>query len=288
MGEQRIGFIGLGNMGQPMARHVADAGYEMICYDIAGTENRAPQGTICAQSVIEVATEASVILLSLPSVEADRQVVAAIAESGADSDTVVADTSTIGPAAARAAHETLSERAIDYVDAPISGLVFRAKEGTLTVMYSGSAPTLQRIRPVLEAFSVNIFHVGQQAGQGQLMKLVNNAIVLSNFVVTSEAVAYAVNSGIDMQTALEIINVSSGQNFVSTHIFPRYMLKERYDSGSTGSIIQKDLSLFVESAAADGASHEAIRAALEVVERFAAVDPDADQTEIYPFIKNRR
>jgi 3-hydroxyisobutyrate dehydrogenase len=288
MSQERIGFIGLGNMGAPMAGHVAAAGHDLICYDIAGTKSRAPQGAICAGSVTEVATEASVILLSLPSVEADRQVIAAIADSGAGTGTLVADTSTIGPAAAQEAHGALSEQGIEYVDAPISGLVFRAKEGTLTVMYSGSASTLQRIRPVLDTFSVNIFHVGTTPGQGQLMKLVNNAIVLSNFVVTSEAVAYAVNSGIDMQTALEIINASSGQNFVSTHIFPRYMQKERYDSGSTSSIIKKDMRLFVQSAAADSASHDAIRAALDVIESFAGAEPNADQTRIYPFLRNQR
>lgn len=287
MSQERIGFIGLGNMGGPMAGHIAAAGHDLICYDIAGTESRAPRGAICAGSVTEVATEASVILLSLPSVEADRQVVAAIADSGARPGTVVADTSTIGPAVARAAYDALSEQGIEYVDTPISGLVFRAREGTLAVMYSGSASTLQRIRPVLETFSVNIFHVGTTPGQGQLMKLVNNAIVLSNFVVTSEAVAYAVNSGIDMQTALDIINASSGQNFVSTHIFPRYMQTESYDSGSTSIIIKKDISLFVESATADGASHDVIRAALDVIESFAEAEPKADQTRIYPFLRNQ-
>jgi 3-hydroxyisobutyrate dehydrogenase-like beta-hydroxyacid dehydrogenase len=238
--------------------------------------------------VTEVAAEASVILLSLPSVEADREVVAAIADSGARSGTLIADTSTIGPAAARAAAGVLSEQGIAYVDTPISGLVFRAREGTLTVMYSGSASTLQRIQPVLKTFSVNIFHVGREPGQGQLIKLVNNAICLSNFVVNSEALAYAVNSGIDMHTALEIINASSGQNFVSTHIFPRYMQQERYDSGSTSIIIKKDMRLFVESAVADGASHDAIRAALDVIESFAEAEPEADQTRIYPFLRNRK
>jgi len=288
MSQERIGFIGLGNMGRPMAGHVAAAGHNLVCYDIAGTESRAPKGAACASSVAEVATEASVILLSLPSIEADRRVVLEIANSGASPGTVVADTSTIGPATARASHKVLAERGVEYVDAPVSGLVFRAQEGTLTVMYSGLASTLERIRPAIKPFSANIFHVGTMPGQGQLMKLVNNAIVISNFVITSEAMAYAVSGGIDMHTALEIINVSSGQNFVSTHIFPRYMEKGCYESGSTSSIIKKDLSLFSESAAADGASHDVIRAALEVVEAFAAADPDADQTRIYPFVRDRR
>ena len=175
MSKERIGFIGLGNMGGPMAGHIAAAGYDLICYDIAGTESRAPRSAVSAGSIAEVGAKASVILLSLPSVEADRQVVSAIVESQEDSGTVVVDTSTIGPAFARETSDALSERGIEYVDAPISGLVFRAREGTLTVMYSGSASILQRIRPVLETFSVNIFHVGTAPGQGQLMKLVNNS-----------------------------------------------------------------------------------------------------------------
>lgn len=286
MTPEKIGFIGLGNIGKPMADNIARAGFEMTVFDIAGTAERAPPGATVATSSTEVAESSNIIFLSLPSLAAFADVTAEIAAANVADNLVIANTSTTGPAAAVAASKQLHDKGIAYVDTPISGGVFRAEEGTLSIMYSGTEALLERLRPVLESISANIFNIGPEAGQGQRMKLVNNCLVISAFVNSSQALAYGEKGGIDLKTMLDVVNVSTGQNFVTEHYFPRFALNGSYDSAGANGIICKDLALFVEEAEKEGSFNDVAKSMLTVIEALEDTHPGCDQMLLYPFLRD--
>ncbi len=287
MANEKIGFIGLGNIGKPIADNIAKAGFHMIVFDIAGTAERAPKGAESADSVSEVALRSDIITLSLPSVAALNQVIGEICRTPESSTRVVVNTSTVGPEAALTAHARLSENDIDYVDAPVSGNKIRSHAGELTIMFSGKEQLFSVLEPLFNSFGANIFNIGTGTGQGQRMKLLNNSLVAASFVSTSEALAYGEKGGIDMATMLDVINVSSGQNFVSQNVFPHYVLTETYDSAGATAIIRKDASLFVESAQSEGASNRMGTAARDGLQELDEARPGLDQTYIYPFIRDK-
>ena len=286
MSDEILGFIGLGNMGQPMARNIREKGHEMIVHDIAGTAERTPQGAEVAGSNRDIAQRAGIIALSLPTVEVNRQVVNEIAETGR-AGSVVVDTCTIGAQAAAGNARILEAAGIDYLDSPVSGLKFRAEEGTLASMTAGASAAVEQARPLIEGYSRVLFHVGTDAGQGQRMKVVNNALCISAYVTTSEALAYGESGGLAMDTMLEVLNASSGQNFSTSEIFPKYIATGDYDaSGADAHILEKDLGLFVDGANAEGSASAVIAKAYEIVAAFAEADPQQDQMRIYPFVRN--
>lgn len=287
MGETVFGFIGLGNMGRPMARNIRDKGHAMIVHDIAGTAERAPEGATIAQSNAEVARRAGVIALSLPTVDANRTVIQEVAGAG-QAGSIVVDTCTIGPDAAAENARILAAAGIVYLDSPVSGLRFRAEEGTLASMVAGPADAVERARPLIEGYSRALYHVGPDAGQGQRMKVVNNALFISALVTTSEALAFGEHGGLALDTMLEVINASSGGSFLTSQVFPKYMTSGSEEvSGAEAHIIRKDLSLFVDGAAAEGSPNAAIARAYDIITAFAEEDPLQDQVRIYDFVRSR-
>ena len=285
MADEQFGFIGLGNMGQPMARHVKEAGHDLIVHDLAGTADRAPTGASIAQSNSEVARRCSIIALSLPTVDANRAVVREMAEA-AKPGSIIIDTCTIGPAAAAENAAMLQAAGIGYVDAPVSGLKARAEEGTLASMIAGSEADIARARPLIESYSRVVFVVGSRPGQGQRMKVVNNAIYISTLVTVSEALSYGEHGDLDLATMLEVINASSGQCLTTQQVFPTYMMSDPPGiSGAEALVLKKDLSLFVDGAAKEGTPNAAIAKAFETIAAFSDDDPRQDKAEIYRFIR---
>ena len=191
----QVGFIGLGNMGRPMAANLASSIGPLVVYDAAGTQERAPADAICAESARAVSDRADTILLSLPDADAAHSVVTEILTAGANT---IADLSTIGSKAARELDEICRTAGVEYVDAPVSGGVSGAVAASISVMYSGSAGTLERLRPLFDAIAANVFHVGALAGQGQTMKVLNNFLSGTALAATSEAVAMGVKCGLEM------------------------------------------------------------------------------------------
>lgn len=288
MADEQFGFIGLGNMGQPMARHVAAAGHRLIVHDIAGTADRAPKGAEVAQSNGELARRCSVIALSLPSVDANRAVVEEIATT-ASKGSVVVDTCTIGPDAAAENARILAAAGIDYVDAPVSGLKLRAEEGTLASMVAGSEDAVARARPLIESYSRAVFVVGSEPGQGNRMKVVNNAIYIASLITVSEALAYGEHGGLDLKSMLDVINASSGQCLTTQQVFPTYMATDPLgNTGADAHIIRKDLSLFVDGASREGTPSDAIARAYGSIVAFTEENPKRDKSEIYRFVRDRK
>ncbi len=288
MSDGRIGFIGLGNMGGPIAANIAAGGHDMIVFDAAGTAARAPDGVAVAASVAEVAAAAETVLLSLPDGPVVAAVVEEIAESNARVTSALVDLSTIGIAAARQVHARLSRADIAYLDAPVSGGTAGASAGTIAVMCGGDAALFERLSPVLSSMSRNLFHVGDTPGQGQAMKLANNFLSATAMAATSEAVAFGVDQGLDMAQMLNVLNASSGQNTATSDKFPNRILPGKYDAGFTNTLLTKDVTLYLENVRAAGTPDTMGAVLTDVWRRFQAAEPGADFTRVYPFVRDRR
>ena len=283
-----IGFIGLGNMGGPMAANVKAAGHDLMAFDLAGTEARAPEGARAATSTAEVAGACATVLLCLPDGEAVFSVVSEIAQARDRVTATVVDHSTMGLIAARDVARLLGDAGIDYLDAPVSGGVAGARAGSLAMMVAGRAEILAPLRPVLETMAQNCVHVGGEVGQGQAMKLLNNFLSATAMVATSEAIAFGIDHGLDMAKMLDVLNVSSGRNTATSDKFPNRILPGTFDAGFSTQLITKDVRLYAESVQASGA-HGVIGAAVHgLLEELIAAQPDSDFTHIYPYVEKAR
>lgn len=280
MSDMVIGFIGLGDMGGPMAGHIAASGATLVAYDAAPTRE-APPGARRAGSVAEVAQSADVIFLSLPDGSVSRAVAEQIVTAAGRRATAVVELSTIGPAAARLLDLQLAEHGLAFVDSPVSGGRTGAIRGTIAVMWSGPAALLERLRSVVESFSGSVFLVGPTPGQGQALKLLNNFLSATAMVATSEAMLFGRRYGLDMGTMLDVVNVSTGRNTATSDKFPNRILTETYDAGFRMALMAKDVALYLDEVKKAGT-------VCGVGERVAAcwkqalgAFPDGDFTEIY-------
>ena len=174
MTDYTVGFIGLGNMGGPMAANLAKAGTTLLVHDAAGTQARAPSGAGIAADNLVVARGAEVALLSLPDGEIVQTVVDEIAGVEKRRLHTVIDTSSVGIAAARKAHARLAEAGVEYIDSPVSGGVSGARNASIAVMFAGSDEAYERYAPLLQQTAAKVVQVGHEPGMGQAMKLLNN------------------------------------------------------------------------------------------------------------------
>jgi 3-hydroxyisobutyrate dehydrogenase-like beta-hydroxyacid dehydrogenase len=149
------------------------------------------------------------------------------------------------------------------------------------------APRLlfERVKPLLEPIGKNIFLMGELAGQGQAMKLLNNYIIATALIATSEAVVFGDRVGLDMAQVLDVLNVSSGRTQASAHMFPRHVLPRTYDFGFVAALMNKDISLFLQSAQAAGVSTELADQATAIWRQFSSESPTADFTRIHQFVE---
>lgn len=246
MNEPCYGFIGLGQMGGPMATNIVKGGATLHCYDKAGTAGRLPAGAIAADSVEELAGSARTIFLSLPDGLISLSVCEQIASARSPVTKLVVDLSTVGPTFARQAHSVLKAAAIDYADAPVSGGRGGAIAATIALMWGGSKTAFEQHKPLLDCFTGNAFHVGDEPGQGQALKLLNNFLSATAMAATSEAIHFGETQGLTMKTILDVVNVSSGQNMATKDKFLKRVLPGTYDAGFTTGLMAKDVALFME------------------------------------------
>jgi 3-hydroxyisobutyrate dehydrogenase-like beta-hydroxyacid dehydrogenase len=282
-----VGIVGLGNMGAPIASHVADAGFELVGFDVAGTQGRLPPGADGAGSVAELAERADTVLVSVPDGAASSDVAEQIAGAGGRTRVVI-DLSTIGPAAARRCAEVLASADVTYADGPVSGGVSGARAGTIALMFSGPSRTFEDHRALLASFTGAVFHVGEQPGQGQVLKLLNNFLSATALAATSEAFAVGTSYGLDLATMIDVVNASSGRNTATSDKFPNRVITETYDAGFLTRLMAKDVRLFHEVARDEptpGAVGNAVR---EVWDAFEDAMPESDFSEIWRFVSDRR
>jgi 3-hydroxyisobutyrate dehydrogenase-like beta-hydroxyacid dehydrogenase len=278
-----VGFVGLGNMGTVLASNLVECGHAVVAHDVLGPE-RAPRGSTFAPTLDDIARRAGVVVLSVPDGAASEQVARAIAAAADRRTTHVVDTSTIGVDAARSVAELLADAGVAYVDAPVSGGVAGARARTLAVMYAASDHACAHVDSVLAGLSDRRYRVGTRPGLGQAMKLVNNFLSATALAATSEAIAFGRSVGLEMETMLEVLNGSSGHNTATDDKFPNHVLTGGYAAGFTNSLMNKDVQLYARAVDERGGPLSIGAVVAEVWARFAAAEPNADFTRIYPFV----
>jgi 3-hydroxyisobutyrate dehydrogenase len=281
-----VGFVGLGNMGNVLAGNLVEAGHDVMSHDVSGP-GRSPAGAEFVTDVAELARRTDVVVLSLPDGLVSEQVARAIAGTPQRRVTHVVDTSTVGVGAAQAIDVLLAEAGATYVDAPVSGGVAGARARSLLVMYAGTDVACRAVEPVLAGLSDRRRRVGHRPGMAQALKLANNFLSATALAAASEAIAFGLSVGLDMETMLEVIDSSSGQSVASSDKFPNHVLTGRYAAGFANSLMAKDLKLYVGAVETQGAPSVLGTVTESVWEQFAAAEPGVDFTRIFPFVAGR-
>ncbi|WP_337181822.1 NAD(P)-dependent oxidoreductase [Shinella sp.] len=283
MSYSRIGFVGIGKMGAPMAGRLIAAGYDVIVHDLdaRAVAELAGAGAKAAASAREVADAADVVFASLPSPQILETV--ALGDNGIAAGNAVKvfiDISTTGPRTAAKIADGLKPRGIAMIDAPVSGGLKGARNGTLAVMTSGPAAVFETVRPILENFG-KLFFMGEVQGAAQTMKLANNLLAAAALAVSSEAVVMGVKAGLDPKVMLDVINASSGRNSATEDKFPKSVLPRTFDFGFATGLSFKDVRLCLEEAEAMGVPMvvgSAVRQMLSVTNQLYG--PDSDFTSM--------
>ena len=266
----RIGFIGVGAMGAPMAERLIDAGHTVAVYDVsaAAMQPLVARGAIAATSPRDAATGAHTVFACLPSPEVSRAVALGSpalgnAARGSPADgaahggvcdvpgvKVYIETSTIGTVAVKAIAAGLAARGISMLDAPVSGGPRGARAGTLAAMVAGERSAFEHALPLFEAIAKKVFYVGAAPGLAQITKLAHNMISAAGMAAASEAVVMAVKAGVDPNTLIDAINASTGRNTATADKFPQSVLTRSFDYGGKFSIMYKDVRLCLDEARA--------------------------------------
>jgi 3-hydroxyisobutyrate dehydrogenase-like beta-hydroxyacid dehydrogenase len=285
-GDMTIGFVGLGAMGQHMASRLLDAGHELAVFDTRpeAVEPHAARGATACDSAAEVADVARTVLVSLPTPDVVRDVANEL--SGGETIETYVDLSTTGPPVAAEVAAALSGAGIAVLDAPVSGGVAGAKAGSLTIMAAGDAAVFERTRPLLEAIGKNVVHVGDEPGQGQLAKVLNNLLSATALAITAEAVALGVRGGLSARTLVDVFTKSSGRNSATDDKFPRHVLPRTFGAGFRTELMNKDVQLCLAEAQRQGVPMMLGGSVAQLWSLAAATaDDGADCTEIVQMVE---
>jgi len=252
--ELSIGFIGLGKMGVPMMIRLISSNRQAHVFDIdqAALKKAVAAGGIAAESVHDIANQCDIVMLSLPTPQIVSSVVTQSSGliSGERVHTII-DFSTIGARASKTIAEQAFSRGKNYIDAPVSGGLKGAKDGTLSVMVSCDKMLYDKNESLLKTFGTP-YHVGEISGQAQTMKLANNLLSCAAIAVTSEAMVMGAKAGLDPTQMLEIINKSTGRNSATQDKFPKSVLTRSFDFGFSTGMSYKDVNLCIDEAEAMG------------------------------------
>ena len=254
-GTRKLGFIGVGNMGAPIAGHLIEAGHDVLVHDAdpARQETLLARGAEPAGSPRDVADGCDIVFACLPTLDAYRAV--ALGKNGIAAGNgcrIYVNLGTTGSSFAKEIATGLAEKQIVTLDAPISGGPPGARAGTLAVMVSGARHAFEVAEPLLQTFGGSVVFVGETPGLAQTMKLVNNALSITALAITSEAFVMGAKAGLDPETMVAVCNAGSGRNTSTETKFPLAVLTRGFDYGATIDIIRKDMDLAVKEAEALG------------------------------------
>jgi 3-hydroxyisobutyrate dehydrogenase len=249
-----VGFIGIGNMGTPMAANVKRGGFEVIAFDLDPKRAEAfakEHGAKSTASLVELGKAVDAVVTMLPTGKEVREALfsmqggalAANMRPGA----VVIDMSSADPVGTRALGTELSANKLVLVDAPVSGGVTRAKDGSLAIMIGGDAAAIARVKPVLACMGSKLFEVGS-LGCGHAMKCLNNFLAATSFAAVAEAVTVGRKFGLDPQVMADIVNVSTGKSFASENLIKQHVLSGAFGTGFALGLLAKDVKIAADLA----------------------------------------
>jgi 3-hydroxyisobutyrate dehydrogenase len=292
----RIGFIGLGNMGLPMAQNLLKAGHSVVGLDVSKgqVDKLAAAGGTGASTAKQAASDTDFVITMLPAGTQVRDVYlgndGVIAAAG--SGTLLIDSSTIDVETARAVSTAAEGRELEMLDAPVSGGVGGAQAATLTFMVGGPISAFERAKPILETMGKTIVHAGGP-GNGQAAKICNNMVLGVSMIAVSEAFVLAEKLGLDAQKLFDISSKSSGQCWSMTNycpapgLVPTSPANRDYQAGFTAAMMLKDLKLAQDAAKAAGATTLLGADAAKIYERYVASgEAGRDFSGIIRFIRN--
>lgn len=255
-----IAFIGLGNMGKPMAENLLKKGFKLNVFDLnqAVLEDISKQGANVASSPVEAAKNVDMVITMLPAGQHVKSVyLGADGQTGlldaVNADTILADCSTIAASDAREVANAATAKGIHFVDAPVSGGTGGATAGTLTFIVGGDTADFEQVKPVLEAMGKNIFHAGNH-GAGQVAKICNNMLLGILMAGTAEAINLGVKNGLDAKVLSDIMLQSSGRNWTLEvyNPYPNVLETVPSSKGYTGGfmtkLMLKDMNLAKQTA----------------------------------------
>jgi 3-hydroxyisobutyrate dehydrogenase len=288
---ERVGFVGLGNMGAPMAVRLARAGYGLIVADAsADAVARFTSEVRCerASSLRELGASCRVIITMLPDGKVVRQVLLGPdgVVAGLGPESVVIDMSSSSPVGTRELSGELVARRIALIDAPVSGGVRKAVDGTLAIMVGGDGAVVKRCGALLEVLG-RVFATGA-TGSGHAMKSLNNYLSAANLAVAAEAMLAGERFGLDPAVMISILNASTGRNSATEHKYPSFVLPRNFASGFALGLMAKDLRLALELARATDAPASLLAACSQLwSDAEGELGFRADNTEIVKYLESR-
>lgn len=252
----RVGFVGLGRMGQPMAVRLADGGAPLTVFDArpdAARSFAAHYGAIAAASLADLAASSDVLITMLPDGRAVEQVVRGFAPGdprlldAMRPGSILVDMGSSSPVGTRALGRVLSEQGIAMLDAPVSGGVQRARAGTLSVMVGGDPGVVQACRPLFALLATQVFEMGP-LGAGHAMKALNNMVSAAGLLAAAEALLIGRRFGLDPALMIDVLNASTGRNNATENKLKQFVLSRTFASGFALDLMVKDLSAAIELA----------------------------------------
>jgi 3-hydroxyisobutyrate dehydrogenase len=287
---ETIGFLGLGQMGQPMARRLVEAGHSVRAFDLSGPARAGfvAGGGAEAASPAEACDGASLVITMLPNGKIVRQaLLEPNALGGAQPGALVIDMSSSAPLQTRALGVELEALGHSLIDAPVSGGVKRAVAGMLAIMAGGEPAAIDRARPTLRVFGQSIFVVGP-LGAGHAMKALNNYVSAAGLAAACEAVIVGRSFGLDPETIVDILNVSTGKNNSTDVKMKPFVLSGTFGSGFSMALMAKDIETAADLSKSLGASAVGIAAAARLWRKASdASAPGTDHTAIFNYLALR-
>lgn len=246
-----IGFVGLGRMGAPMAGRLVGHVDRLLVHDLSpdAVARLVAQGAEAAGSASALGAQCDIVFMSLPTPPIVRAAANEIVSGG--SPRIVCDLSTSGPALAQELHGLLTPRGIASFDAPVSGGIRGAEQGTLALMAGGPQDRWAEMEPLLSRLG-KPFYMGETPGAGQIAKLANNLLSLAAIATTAEAMTLAIKGGLDPARMIEVLNAGTGRNSATQDKWPRAVLPRTFDFGFSAQLSLKDTRLALEEARAMG------------------------------------
>jgi 3-hydroxyisobutyrate dehydrogenase len=281
-----VTVVGLGNMGVPMAARLVGAGFAVTGFDIAEAARRRFElaGGRTAADMAAAVASADVIITLLPNGKMVREAVMSMCPHLKPASVLV-DMSSSDPIGTRSLGEELIAAGFEFIDAPVSGGVKRAVDGTLAIMVGGAAATIDRIAAVLAAMGTSIFRTGA-LGSGHAMKALNNYVSAAGLIAAVEALRVGQSFGLDPALMTDILNVSSGKNNTTEHKLKQFIISQNYDAGFPLRLMAKDVRTADDMAHALGIATPLADQCAELWDAAArALDEKADHTEIIRFLE---
>ena len=249
-----IGFIGIGNMGAPMAANVKRGGYEVVAFDLdPARANKWAQENAArsTEQLAELGKACDVVITMLPTGKEVREALFTMQDGALAANlkpgAIVVDMSSADPVGTRALGQELAARNLKLVDAPVSGGVPRARDGSLAIMIGGDADAVAAVKPVLACMGSKLFEVGS-LGCGHAMKCLNNFLAATSFAAAAEAVTVGREFGLDPEVMADVVNVSTGRSFASEMLIKQHLLSGTFGTGFALGLLAKDVKIAADLA----------------------------------------